>query len=105
MRPNYLRIVLRAFLAVILSAIILIAVFDTIGIKPRTDDVLASLLAFALLVVALAVYSVPAVVAYSREHPNANAIAVLTLLLGWTFLGWVAALVWASTAIAPQRKL
>ena len=28
---------------------------------------------------------------------NANAILALNLLLGWTFIGWVIALVWALT--------
>ena len=44
-----------------------------------------------------AVYVAPAIVAFSVRPPNKNrvAIAVLNLLLGWTFFGWVAALVWA----------
>ena len=28
---------------------------------------------------------------------NASAITVLNLLLGWTILGWIAAMVWAHT--------
>jgi hypothetical protein len=31
-----------------------------------------------------------------RRHPNTVAIGILNLFLGWTFLGWVAALVWAN---------
>ena len=31
------------------------------------------------------------------HHKNAAAIFVLNLLLGWTFVGWVIALVWAFT--------
>lgn len=49
-------------------------------------------------------YVVPWVVAARRNHPNTAAIAALNLLLGWTFIGWAAALVWALTAIEkPQR--
>lgn len=47
----------------------------------------------------LAVYFFPGVVASMRGHHNAGAIFVLNLLLGWTLLGWVAALVWACTAV------
>lgn len=47
-------------------------------------------------------YVLPWYVASRRGHPQANAIAVLTILLGWTLLGWVGALVWAFTAI-PER--
>lgn len=48
----------------------------------------------ALLVLA---YLFPALVAYGRGHPQAGAITVLALLLGWTGLGWGLALVWAAT--------
>jgi hypothetical protein len=40
-------------------------------------------------------YCLPAFIAYRRGHRNAAGIAVLTLLLGWTFIGWVIALIWA----------
>ena len=52
----------------------------------------------ALLVIVLvgvALYFVPAFVATRSRHPYAGAIVVLNVLAGWTFLGWVAALVWA----------
>jgi Superinfection immunity protein len=42
-------------------------------------------------------YFLPFLVADRRRHRNAGAIFVLTLCLGWTFLGWVAALIWAFT--------
>lgn len=51
---------------------------------------------FALVLVAA--YFVPTVVAFNRDHRNAAAIAALNLLLGWTFLGWIIALVWSLTA-------
>jgi hypothetical protein len=54
--------------------------------------------AFFWVVLALAVYMAPAFVAGFRNHPNTAAITVLDLLLGWTFLGWVVALVWSLTA-------
>lgn len=45
--------------------------------------------------VAVALYFVPTWVARNRAHRNATAIFMLNLFLGWTFLGWVVALVWA----------
>jgi hypothetical protein len=42
-------------------------------------------------------YFVPTIVAYRRRHQNAFAIFVLNLFLGVTVLGWIVALVWAST--------
>jgi hypothetical protein len=57
-----------------------------------------------LVALCLLVYFLPAIVAKEREHPNATAITVLNLILGWTLLGWVAALVWALTVsrVAPK---
>ncbi len=42
-------------------------------------------------------YFVPALVAMVRSRSNAVAILVFNLFLGWTLLGWVIALTWAST--------
>jgi Superinfection immunity protein len=39
----------------------------------------------------------PALAASARRHRNRAAIFVLNLLLGWTALGWIVALVWAFT--------
>ena len=49
------------------------------------------------VVLALGVYMLPAMVAAGRNHRSGTAITVLTVLLGWTLLGWVVALVWALT--------
>ena len=52
----------------------------------------------------LILYFIPAIVAGSRGHPNSGAISALNLLLGWTFVGWVAAFVWSLTAITGQQS-
>ncbi|BDW99587.1 superinfection immunity protein [Maricaulis maris] len=51
-----------------------------------------------LLIVVVLAYFLPAVIAGLRQHHNAGAIFLTNLLLGWTFLGWVIALVWSATA-------
>lgn len=56
---------------------------------------------FVLLVLLL--YFIPSFVASTRQHPDYASIAVLNLFLGWTFIGWVIALVWAVKAFAPPR--
>jgi hypothetical protein len=50
-----------------------------------------------LILIALALYLVPSIVATKRQHRNQTAIFLVNILLGWTFIGWVAALVWAVT--------
>ena len=42
---------------------------------------------------AIVIYFLPTVVAFHKK--NCAAIFTLNLFLGWTFLGWVGALVWA----------
>ena len=64
--------------------------------------VAAALLLFTLF---LAIYFLPTLFAFRRQHYNRGAILVLNLFLGWTLIGWVVALVWAcmkpGTATAP----
>jgi hypothetical protein len=50
----------------------------------------------------LILYFIPAIVASCRGHHNSGAIFALNLLLGWTFVGWVGALVWSLTATQTQ---
>lgn len=56
------------------------------------------------ILICLALYLLPGIVASSRRHHNLNAIWILNILLGWTFIGWVGALVWACTSPPPQRS-
>lgn len=49
----------------------------------------------------IVLYFLPWIEAYRRGHSKIEAIAVLNVLLGWTFIGWVIALVWAC---AENRK-
>jgi amino acid transporter len=45
------------------------------------------------------IYFLPTLAARSRHHHNTEAILLLNLFFGWTILGWIAALIWASTAV------
>ena len=43
----------------------------------------------------MALYWTPTIVATIRKAPNTRAVVVINLLLGWTVIGWIAALVMA----------
>jgi chromate transport protein ChrA len=43
----------------------------------------------------LPIYIMPTLIAAGRRHRHTAAVVALNILLGWTVLGWVAALVWA----------
>ena len=47
------------------------------------------------LTVSLVLYFIPAGIAAIRKHNQTMAIFLVNLLLGWTVLGWVIALIWA----------
>lgn len=48
-----------------------------------------------VIAVATAFYMLPWAVAMSRGKSNTAAIGIVNLLLGWTVIGWIAALVMA----------
>ena len=57
----------------------------------------AFLVFLALAGIVFVIYFWPTIVANRRQHPQRVAIGVLNTLLGWTFIGWALALVWAYT--------
>jgi len=52
---------------------------------------------FIILLVLMALYFIPTFIAFNAGKNNKEAILLLNLFLGWTFIGWVVALVWATT--------
>ena len=52
-------------------------------------------LEYFILFLIVSIYFLPTIIGVSKR--NGCAIFVLNLFLGWTFIGWVLALVWAFT--------
>ncbi len=49
-------------------------------------------------------YFLPTIIAFLRGKRSAVAVGALNFFLGWTFLGWIASLVWSlSSEPKPQR--
>ncbi|MCZ7618757.1 MAG: superinfection immunity protein [Myxococcota bacterium] len=63
-----------------------------------------AIVVLVFLALGLLLYLVPWLAARDRRHPKETAILVLNLLLGWTLLGWVAALIWAFTDAGPSAN-
>ena len=59
------------------------------------NEILSVVLAIVFILIGIGVYFLPSFVAGGRQKENVGAIVVLNLFLGWTFIGWVIALVWA----------
>lgn len=50
-----------------------------------------------VFIIIIASYFLPTIIALLRRQPNSLAIFLLNFFLGWTFFGWVVALVWSVT--------
>ncbi|MCC5982209.1 MAG: superinfection immunity protein [Oceanicaulis sp.] len=52
-----------------------------------------------ILILLLVGHFIPTIIALARGHHDGFAIFLTNLLLGWTVIGWVIALIWSVTAI------
>ncbi len=50
---------------------------------------------FVFSAIAFALYFLPFIIAASRHHPQTLLIFVIDFFLGWTFIGWLALLLWS----------
>lgn len=57
-----------------------------------------------LLLFALGLYLLPTLIAISRGHHQTLAICLLNVVLGWTILGWVVAMVWVLRRDPPLPR-
>lgn len=66
------------------------------------DDPIAGVIGVIIIllfvVIGLAFYFLPTIIAIFRTHHQWGAIAVINLFFGWTFIGWVVALAWSVSA-------
>ena len=52
----------------------------------------------AILILLVVFHFLPTMIALLRGHHNGFAIFLTNLLLGWTVIGWIVALIWSCTA-------
>jgi hypothetical protein len=57
-----------------------------------------------ILSIVAILYTMPASIAHFRKHRQAAPILWTNLLLGWTVIGWIGTLIWASTSPGPSVK-
>lgn len=67
-------------------------------------DILPIFIAGLLAFLAFCAYLLPAIIANGREHNDRNAIFLLNLIFGWTFLGWGVALIWSFTGNVKLKR-
>jgi len=99
-------------LALVLSALLGIAVVMKAmsNIIPGKELVLYAYVGLVLGFF-LVLYELPAIVAYNHGHRLFFAILILNILLGWTIVGWIGALIWACASeecqdiSSPRRQV
>jgi hypothetical protein len=68
------------------------------------NNAIAAVATGIFYICAITLYFCPTIIAYQHGHRSSTAITVLNVLLGWTVLGWVGALVWAYTTPTPAPE-
>lgn len=56
------------------------------------------------IIVLLIIYFLPSIIAAMRGHLSAAAIFVLNFVFGWTFIGWIIALIWSLTGNTARNR-
>ncbi|WP_066913027.1 superinfection immunity protein [Millisia brevis] len=59
--------------------------------------------AVALVIFGL-LYLTPTIVALLRRVPETGTLAAINLFLGWTVIGWIAAMIMAAGSVDPHRR-
>lgn len=66
------------------------------------ENVLLGLVMIVAGIICLLIYFLPSIIAFNRNHEYRWPIFAITLFCGWSFIGWIAALIWA---LMPKGKL
>jgi len=48
-----------------------------------------------LMILIVAIYMLPTLLAYGRDHPRRSTITLVNILFGWTLVGWLVVFIWA----------
>ena len=56
---------------------------------------LYAVLFVVLAILFLGLYFIPTYIALGKKHKNKGGVFLLNLVLGFTFFGWIASLLWA----------
>jgi hypothetical protein len=68
----------------------------------KPDNVAHFGLLFLAVAVSVPAYFIPTRLAKFHRHPHQVSISVVNLLIGWSLLGWLACVIWASNP--PQER-
>jgi hypothetical protein len=84
----------RIYFVVLRVLMIIASTFWLLGALTESERLTGLVASFSIGCIATA-YFIPTAIAAARKNPNLAGIFALNLFLGWTFLGFVGAVVWA----------
>ena len=73
----------------------------SMGTQRGSLNAFGTIVAYSSVVFVPMFYMLPTIEAWIRKSTNLPAIAAVNFFLGWSLLGWVAALVWAFKKPSP----
>lgn len=92
------------FIVRLLILAFLTAYSYSMGLNPPSQlNDFGKLVSTLFFLFAIILYFYPMYEAYIQKQPNFYSIFALNLFLGWTLIGWVAALVWAIKSVEPVK--
>jgi len=80
-------------LGIVFCVAVVLAIIATASAVVESDSGVALIFVFPISLCSSILYFIPSLVGSKKN--NFTAIFMLNLLAGWTFIGWVGALVWA----------
>jgi hypothetical protein len=87
------------------AAVAAVAVVAALAIITGNGNRIGSAIgSVVFMLVLVAAYFIPTIVAAQRGIPNAGPVAIINLFLGWTFIGWVVALAMAVAGERPSTQ-
>jgi uncharacterized membrane protein len=83
-----------------LGAIAVLAVIMTLGASGSLSEDVKT---YAWGIIVFGLYFLPIIFAIGRKHPQIAPISIINILLGWTIIGWIAALIWSVAAFKREE--
>jgi hypothetical protein len=61
-----------------------------------TMGLIGGVIVFFIIIITFALYLLPTIIASTRHKHQFLAICLINIFAGWTFVGWLVALIWAA---------
>ena len=94
----------KSFLYGILAGVCITSWFGTgmMDLEPPLFSISIIIATLSLVVISVLFYLIPTIIATRKKHPQKIPIILVNILLGWSFIVWIVALVWACMNSTPK---